>query len=134
MNTNQWIILALFAILTWAGSAGIALATVELSGGGEQGPPGSQGDQGPSGERGARGPAGESAAVDASFSLVALGQRVTEVESFNQYQVCFLEADREDRDAYHQYLAGGRTFEAYQATHEAVLLDEQQCLDLHYPY
>ena len=64
MTTRQLIVLALFVILTWAGSAGVALATVELAGGGEQGLPGPQGEQGPRGERGARGLAGTSGDSD----------------------------------------------------------------------
>ena len=134
MNTRTVMLLLLFVILTWGGSAGIAYGVVELTGGesqGEQGPPG---PQGPKGASGPQGRSSESAGLDTNTQLTALEQRATDIESFNQYQVCFLDADREDRDAYHQFLAGQRTFEAYQATHEAVLLDERQCLDLYFPY
>ena len=61
MTGRQLIILVLFLILTWAGSAGIALATVELTGGGEQGPPGPPGEQG---TQGPRGPAGSATTLD----------------------------------------------------------------------
>ena len=68
MTTRQLIVLALFVILTWTGSAGIALATVELAGGGEQGPPGPQGEQGERGPTGSRGPAG-TAPSDVLFQI-----------------------------------------------------------------
>ncbi len=60
MTSKTVMLLVLFVILTWAGSAGIALATVELAGGGEQGEPGPPGAQGEQGERGPRGSAGSS--------------------------------------------------------------------------
>ena len=53
MNIRTVMILLLFVILTWGGSAGIAYGVVELTGGG---PPGPQGEQGERGERGFTGP------------------------------------------------------------------------------
>ncbi len=44
-----------FALVVWAGSAGISYAVVELTGGGpqgEQGPQGARGERGPQGQRG----------------------------------------------------------------------------------
>ena len=52
MTTRTVVILLLFMILTWGGSAGIAFGVVELMGGGQQG---EQGEQGERGERGLRG-------------------------------------------------------------------------------
>ncbi len=58
MTTRTIVILLLFVILTWGGSAGIAFGVVELTGGG---PRGEQGEQGPRGPRGPRGSAGSGA-------------------------------------------------------------------------
>ncbi len=71
MTSKTVMLLVLFVILTWAGSAGIALATVELSGGGEQGPPGPQGEQGERGPTGSRGPAGASTGLDSGLRTLA---------------------------------------------------------------
>ncbi len=61
MTSKTIMLLVLFAILTWGGSAGIAYGVVELTGGGPQG---EQGEKGPRGERGVRGLAGTSGDVD----------------------------------------------------------------------
>ena len=53
-------LLLLFVILTWGGSAGIAYGVVELTGGGPQGEQGERGEQGEQGVRGLRGSAGSS--------------------------------------------------------------------------
>ena len=55
MTTRTTVILLLFAILTWGGSAGIAYGVVELTGGGPQGEQGEQGPRGAPGKRGTRG-------------------------------------------------------------------------------
>lgn len=52
------IVLTLFLILTWAGSAGIAYGVVELTGGGPQREPGQRGERGLQGERGQQGEPG----------------------------------------------------------------------------
>ncbi len=64
MTGKTIVLLVLFVILTWGGTAGIAYGVVELTGGGppgepgEQGPPGPRGRVGPAGPQGLRGPAG----------------------------------------------------------------------------
>ena len=79
MTSKTVMLLALFVILTWVGSAGIALATVELSGGGEQGPPGPEGEQR---VRGPGGPAGASTGLFyAGYRLLPLIGRGKEVSS-----------------------------------------------------
>ena len=55
MTTRTIMILLLFVILTWGGSAGIAYGVVELTGGGPQGEQGEQGERGPRGSAGASG-------------------------------------------------------------------------------
>ena len=52
MNTRTVMLLLLFVILTWGGSAGIAYGVVELTGGGPQG---EQGERGPRGSAGSSG-------------------------------------------------------------------------------
>ena len=72
MNTRTVMLLVFFVIITWLGSAGFALATVELSGGGEQGPPGPQGEQGAAGPRGPAGSSGTLTDSPTRSSLEAL--------------------------------------------------------------
>ncbi len=55
MTTRTIVILLLFVILTWGGSAAIAYGVVELTGGGPQGEQGEQGPRGAPGKRGTRG-------------------------------------------------------------------------------
>lgn len=58
MRKTTVVLLVLFVILTWAGSAGVAYGVVELTGGGPQGERGEQGEQGPRGEQGPAGSSG----------------------------------------------------------------------------
>ncbi len=58
MNTRTVMLLLLFVILTWGGSAGIAYGVVELTGGGPQGEQGEQGERGPRGSAGSTGSSG----------------------------------------------------------------------------
>ncbi len=60
MTMRTIMLLVLFVILTWGGSAAIAYGVVELTGGGPQGEQGLQGEQGDRGPRGTAGPAGSS--------------------------------------------------------------------------
>ena len=55
MSRKTIIVLALFLILAWAGSAGAAYGVVELTGGGPQGEPGPRGERGLQGLQGAAG-------------------------------------------------------------------------------
>lgn len=65
MTLTQFVILGiLFILIAWAGASGVAYGVVELSGGGEQGPPGLQGEPGPEGAIGPQGPAGDDAAME----------------------------------------------------------------------
>ncbi len=58
MTMRTIMLLVLFVILTWGGSAAIAYGVVELTGGGPQG------EQGEQGKRGLTGPAGTSGDFD----------------------------------------------------------------------
>ena len=58
MTTRTIVILLLFVILTWGGSASIAYGVVELTGGGPQGEQGEQGLRGAPGKRGTGGRTG----------------------------------------------------------------------------
>ena len=55
MTLKTVMLLVLFVILTWGGSAGIAYGVVELTGGGSQGEQGERGERGPQGTRGLAG-------------------------------------------------------------------------------
>ncbi len=77
MTSRTIALLVLFAILTWAGSAGIAYGVVELTGGGPQG---EQGEQGPKGERG---PAGSAGASGSDFGTSLDLQRLAQMFAVN---------------------------------------------------
>ena len=65
MTITQFVVLGiLFILIAWAGASSVAYGVVELSSGGEQGPPGAQGEPGPEGAIGPRGPAGDDAAME----------------------------------------------------------------------
>ncbi len=54
MSKRTLLVLSLFAILTWSGSAAIAVGVTQLA----EGPRGEQGEVGPAGSQGERGPRG----------------------------------------------------------------------------
>ena len=66
MTLKTVMLLVLFVILTWGGSAGIAYGVVELTGGGSQGEQGEQGERGERGPQGTRGLAGAGTGLDSS--------------------------------------------------------------------
>ena len=73
MTLTQFVVLGiLFILIAWAGASTIAYGVVELSGGGEQGPPGVQGEPGSEGEIGPQGPAGDDAAMEMIKRLSSL--------------------------------------------------------------
>ncbi len=73
MTVTQFVVLGiLFILIAWAGASSVAYGVVELSGGGEQGPPGLQGEPGPEGVVGPQGPAGNDAAMGMIKRLGAL--------------------------------------------------------------
>lgn len=73
MTVTQFVVLGiLFILIAWAGASSVAYGVVELSGGGDQGPPGLQGEPGPDGAAGPQGPAGDDAAMEMIKRLGAL--------------------------------------------------------------
>ncbi len=73
MTLTQFVVLGiLFILIAWAGASSVAYGVVELSSGGEQGPPGLQGEPGPEGAIGLQGPAGDDAAMEMIKRLGAL--------------------------------------------------------------
>ena len=61
-------------------------------------------------------------------------QRLADLESYDTYAQCFLEAERKDQQAFNDYIAGATTSGVYQSVHDVVVVDEQNCLDLYFPY
>lgn len=73
MTVTQFVVLGiLFILVAWAGASSVAYGVVELTGGGEQGPPGLQGEPGPEGATGPQGLSGDDAAMEMIKRLGAL--------------------------------------------------------------
>ena len=76
MTMSQFVVLGiLFIAIAWAGAGGVAIAVVEVTGGGERGEQGLQGpkgDTGITGSEGPQGPAGDDAAQEMVKRLGAM--------------------------------------------------------------